>query len=66
MTKDLYKMTVKEAMEKGICIQCHEGALPKCYSDAGRREYRKTNKHVCQMFLFKREDIKKREKNIAY
>ena len=40
MTKNLYKMTVKEAMEKGICIQCHEEALPNCYSDAGRREYR--------------------------
>lgn len=40
IAKDLYKMTVKEARAKGICIQCHEEALPRCYSEAGRREYR--------------------------
>lgn len=23
----------------GLCISCHEPAIPKCYSEAGRREY---------------------------
>lgn len=23
----------------GLCINCHEPALKKCYSEAGRREY---------------------------
>ena len=40
IAKDIYKMTTKEAIEKGICIQCHETALPKCYSEAGKREYK--------------------------
>ena len=38
-SKDLYGLTKEEAVAKGICIQCKEEALPKCYSDAGRREY---------------------------
>ncbi len=39
MSKDLYDMTAREAIEKGICVDCKEPALAKCYSDAGRREY---------------------------
>lgn len=31
--------TAAQAQEKGLCIQCKEPALPKCYSDAGIREY---------------------------
>lgn len=23
----------------GLCIECHQPALPRCYSEAGRREY---------------------------
>jgi len=38
--KDLYGMTKAEAHASGICIQCQEPAIPKCYSDAGREEYR--------------------------
>lgn len=30
----------KEAWEKGLCVQCRQPALPKCYSDLGRKEYR--------------------------
>lgn len=37
--QSLYGMTKDEAVSKGICIQCKEPALPKCYSDAGRKEY---------------------------
>ena len=32
--------TSNQAQSIGLCIQCKEPALPKCYSDAGRREYR--------------------------
>ena len=28
-----------EVHKKGICINCGEEALPKCYSEAGIREY---------------------------
>jgi hypothetical protein len=35
----LYGMTTREAIDKGICLECKEPAIPKCYSDAGRREY---------------------------
>ena len=40
MTKDLFKMTIGEAIGKGICIQCKDPALPNCYSDAGIKEYK--------------------------
>lgn len=39
LAKDLYGMTKSEAHFKGICIRCGEPALPKCYTEAGRREY---------------------------
>lgn len=39
MSKDLFGMTKQDANTKGICIQCKEEALPKCYSEAGRKEY---------------------------
>jgi len=39
-TKNLYGMTKAEAHASGICLQCQEPAIPKCYSNAGREEYR--------------------------
>ena len=39
LAKELYSITAKEARSRGICVQCKEPALPKCYSDAGIREY---------------------------
>ena len=30
----------EEAWKTGVCVQCRQPALPKCYSEAGRREYR--------------------------
>ncbi len=39
MSKELYGETTGEVQDRGICIQCKEEALPKCYSEAGRREY---------------------------
>jgi hypothetical protein len=32
-------MPLQDAWDAGVCVQCREPALPKCYSDAGRREY---------------------------
>jgi len=26
-------------LKAGLCIDCKEPAIPKCYSEAGRREY---------------------------
>ena len=40
LAKSLYGMTKQEALAKGICIDCKESAIPKCYSEAGKREYR--------------------------
>lgn len=31
--------TAVQAQATGLCIACKEPALPKCYSDAGIREY---------------------------
>lgn len=31
--------TREDAQAKGLCVQCKRPALPRCYSDAGRREY---------------------------
>lgn len=39
LTKDVFGMTKNEAQNDGICICCHQEAKPKCYSDAGLREY---------------------------
>jgi len=39
MAKSLYGISAQKAISLGICIQCKELALPKCYSDAGRAEY---------------------------
>jgi hypothetical protein len=39
LAKELYGETTEEAQGKGLCIQCKEEALPKCYSEAGRWEY---------------------------
>uniref|UniRef100_A0A6M3KIF7 Uncharacterized protein n=1 Tax=viral metagenome TaxID=1070528 RepID=A0A6M3KIF7_9ZZZZ len=39
LSRNLYVMTTKEANEKGICIQCREKAIPKCYSEAGKKEF---------------------------
>ena len=36
---DLFGQTKDQAVSTGLCIQCKEPALPKCYSDAGRKEY---------------------------
>lgn len=30
----------KRAKRAGVCLQCDRPALERCYSDAGRREYR--------------------------
>lgn len=40
LAKEAYGMTTEEAWAKGICINCKDAAMPKCYSDAGRREYK--------------------------
>ena len=40
LSQDLYGITKAEACRTGICIQCKEPAFPKCYSEAGKREYK--------------------------
>jgi hypothetical protein len=40
LSTNLFGLTVSEATKNGICIECKEPALPKCYSDAGRKEYK--------------------------
>ena len=47
MAKDLFGITVQEAMSKGICIHCKNPALERCYSAAGRREYSITG--MCEL-----------------
>ena len=38
--KKLYGISVSEAHKNGVCIQCKEKALLKCYSLAGKAEYK--------------------------
>ena len=42
LTEEEYKELITE--EK--CLQCKEEAIPKCYSEAGKREYFIT--HLCE------------------
>ena len=39
LARELYGQTAEDAKHSGLCIQCKEPALPKCYSEAGRKEY---------------------------
>jgi hypothetical protein len=39
LAKELFGQTVNESQSTGLCIQCKEPAIPKCYSEAGKREY---------------------------
>jgi hypothetical protein len=40
MSMDIYGISRSEAWSKGICLECKELALPKCYSEAGVKEYK--------------------------
>ena len=35
----LYGISRSEAWKRGICLECKQPALPKCYSEAGKKEY---------------------------
>jgi hypothetical protein len=39
LSQAAFGITKAEAHSKGICIECKELALPKCYSEAGKKEY---------------------------
>jgi len=39
MTKDLYNISNTKAIEQGLCVNCKEPALAKCYSPAGKKEF---------------------------
>jgi len=39
LAKSAFGMTKGEASSQGICVCCKQPALPKCYSEEGRREY---------------------------
>jgi hypothetical protein len=40
MCRELYGIAKTDATDQGICVMCKEQAIPKCYSEAGRKEYR--------------------------
>ena len=40
VSKDLFGVTRDDALASGACIKCGEDALPKCYSAAGKKEFR--------------------------
>jgi hypothetical protein len=39
LSKEIFGQTKQEACNEGICISCKQPAIPKCYSQAGLREY---------------------------
>jgi len=47
VTKSTFGMTIKEAHEKGVCIDCKKPALVRCYSKAGANEYKISG--MCEM-----------------
>ncbi len=47
LVREMFRMTVTEAHSKGVCIACGDPALPKCYSNAGHKEYRITG--LCEL-----------------
>lgn len=40
LARECFGETSAEVQAKGLCISCKELALPKCYSSAGKSEYR--------------------------
>lgn len=40
LAQQIYGKSFKEVIESGLCIHCGEPALEKCYSAAGRKEYK--------------------------
>jgi len=40
LATELYGETATAAQERGTCLQCKLPALERCYSEAGRKEYR--------------------------
>jgi hypothetical protein len=47
ISRQVFKITKSEAQAQGICVNCRQPALARCYSDAGRREYGITA--MCEM-----------------
>jgi hypothetical protein len=39
LSKELFGEHLSNAKSLGICIKCRQKALPRCTTDAGRREY---------------------------
>ena len=39
LAKSIYNMTAKEAIAKGICIDCKKPAVPRCHTALGAKEY---------------------------
>jgi hypothetical protein len=55
----IFGMTLTEAHEKGVCIDCKEEAVPKCYSEAGCKEYGISGMcEACYDAMFAREDAR--------
>lgn len=40
LAKELSGEDYADIQKSGLCIQCKEPALPKCYSEAGRKEFK--------------------------
>jgi hypothetical protein len=39
MSKDIFGTSVSSSASKGLCVDCRQSALERCYSEAGKREY---------------------------
>ena len=40
LARRLYGISRTEALDAGICVECKMPVNSRCYSDAGRREYK--------------------------
>lgn len=58
MSQEIFGTSKSESLRHGLCIQCQEEALSKCYSDAGRKEYRISGLcEECFDAMFKEEGL---------
>lgn len=38
--EELFGMSPQQAQAQGICLECKKEALPRCHTEAGKREYK--------------------------
>ena len=48
IAKSVYGKTNAQAQQSSLCLECKQPALPRCYSEAGKREF--VISGLCEIF----------------